>query len=99
MVGWIVWAARAAAAVVVGSVGLLMFLAAVSSDQRTAWTVGLPLAIVGAAVMAWPKRPNAWRSDPPTERQLAYAHDLGIDIPPGVSKGQLSDLISAASGR
>lgn len=99
MVPWLIWAARAAAAVVVGGVGLVMLMAAIASDQRSAWTIGLPLAIVGAAALAWPRRPNAWRRDPPTDRQIAYAHNLGIDIPEGVSKGELSDLISQATGR
>jgi hypothetical protein len=39
---------------------------------------------------------KAWRRDPPTDKQLEYAVKLGIDIPDGCSKGQLSDMISAA---
>lgn len=33
--------------------------------------------------------------DPPTEEQIAYARDLGISIPLGASKEELSDLIGA----
>lgn len=76
-----------------------MLLAAISSDKRSLWTIGLPLAISVAGVLAWPRRPNAWRREPPTERQIAYAIDLGIAIPDGISKGDLSDLISQARGR
>ena len=32
--------------------------------------------------------------DPPTERQLAYAKDLGIEIPTDATKADVSDLIS-----
>lgn len=32
--------------------------------------------------------------EPPTERQLKYAKDLGISIPPNTTKNDLSDLIS-----
>jgi hypothetical protein len=34
-------------------------------------------------------------SEPATERQLAYAKDLGVSVPPGASKDELSDLIEA----
>lgn len=33
--------------------------------------------------------------EPPTERQLAYAKDLGISVPSGASKEEVSDLIGA----
>jgi len=52
--------------------------------------------VLAAAVLSWPRVPKAWRRDPPTEKQLEYALKLGIDIPDGCSKGQLSDMISAA---
>jgi len=34
---------------------------------------------------------------PATERQLAYAADLGIVIPDGISKDEISDLISLST--
>lgn len=34
-------------------------------------------------------------AEPPTERQLAYARDLGISIPADVTKQELSDLVDA----
>lgn len=33
--------------------------------------------------------------EPPTERQLAYAQDLGITVPPGATFDEVSDLIDA----
>ena len=36
--------------------------------------------------------------EPATDRQLTYAKDLGISIPPDVSKADLSDLISLTVG-
>jgi len=55
--------------------------------------------VVAAAVLSWPRIPDAWRRDPPTPRQLEYAAKLGIVVRPGASKGELSDLISQATGR
>lgn len=54
--------------------------------------------IIAAAVLSWPRMPDAWRSDPPTARQVAYATKLGIQVRAGMTKGQISDLISRAAG-
>ena len=54
---------------------------------------------LAAAVLSWPRIPDAWRKDPPTDRQIEYATSLGIAIPEGVSKGELSTMISRAAGR
>ena len=35
------------------------------------------------------------REEDPTEKQLAYAANLGIDIPPGATRMEASDLIAA----
>jgi hypothetical protein len=35
--------------------------------------------------------------DPPTERQISYANDLGITIPRDATKDELSDLISCST--
>lgn len=58
----------------------------------TAW-------LMSAVVLSWPRLPEAWRNDPPTERQLAYATSLGIVVPPGASKGEVSEMISQITGR
>lgn len=55
--------------------------------------------LMASVALSWPSLPDAWRKDPPTQRQLEYAASLGIDVPDGVSKGQLSDMISRAAGR
>jgi len=54
---------------------------------------------LAAAVLSWPRLPDAWRKDPPTDRQIEYATSLGIAIPDGVSKGELSAMISSVTGR
>lgn len=96
MLSGVVYFARAAAALFVVAIGLIMLAATLASKERTAWTVGFSAAFAIAGVLAWPRRPNAWRRDPPTDRQIAFAQDLGIQIPPGISKGEISDLISQA---
>ena len=35
------------------------------------------------------------KANPPTERQLAFSKDLGIDVPPDATSEEVSDLISA----
>jgi hypothetical protein len=55
--------------------------------------------VLAAAVLSWPRIPEAWRKDPPTDRQLEYAASLGIPVPDGISKGQLSDMIKQITGR
>lgn len=55
--------------------------------------------LMASVALSWPRLPDAWRKDPPTQRQLEYAGSLGIDVPAGMSKGQLSDLISQVAGR
>jgi hypothetical protein len=54
---------------------------------------------LAAAVLSWPRLPDAWRKDPPTDRQLEYAASLGIPVAPGLSKGQLSEMIKQVTGR
>jgi hypothetical protein len=56
------------------------------------------LWLVGGA-FSFPRMPNAWRRDRPSEKQLAYAMKLGIDVPDDVSKGELSEMITSVAGR
>jgi hypothetical protein len=99
MSDWFAWAARMAATGVLLGVALLFLLIAAISPEA------LAVGLVGAAVtglagwFTWPRLPNAWRRDPPTQRQLEYAADLGIRVPKRATKGQVSDLISAAKAR
>jgi hypothetical protein len=94
MLAGLIYAARLAACFIVVSVGAI--LAFGSAFAKTSPTPGIIVGglIVAGGVFAWPRRPNAWRHDKPTERQIAYARDLGIPIPRGITKGELSDLIS-----
>lgn len=98
MIAWAIYAARVTAAVFLGFLAAVSAIAAATGD-RVAFMLGTAAVFGVVSFVTWPRRPNAWRRDPPTERQIAYALDLGIPIPPGVSKGQLSDMISQAKGR
>jgi len=92
MLSQIIYLARAAASFSVTAIGLILLVAAAS--KPTAWTIGIAALIAGGGALAWPRRPNSWRSDKPTDRQLAYAKDLGIPLSPDMTKGQVSDLIA-----
>jgi hypothetical protein len=48
----------------------------------------------GLTIYRW-KHFKTWRNDPPSEPQMEYARDLGIHFHPKITKGELSDLISA----
>jgi hypothetical protein len=48
---------------------------------------------------SFPRVPNAWRREQPSQKQLAYAAKLGLDVPADTSKGELSDMISSVVGR
>jgi hypothetical protein len=52
--------------------------------------------VVAGGVLSWPRWPGSWRADAPSEKQIAYAENLGIRIPAGITKGRLSDMIEAA---
>ena len=42
---------------------------------------------------------KSWRADAPSEKQKEFANELGIKFKKGITKGELSDLISAETGR
>ena len=46
-------------------------------------------------VKGYLKRDVRWRGDPPTEKQLGLARILKITVPPGMTKGQVSQAIDA----
>lgn len=99
MFGWIKYLVRVLASV--GLVLLALIFGIMGAFEPKARAIGLGGAAVFAiaGLLSWPRRPNAWRSDPPTDRQLRYAADLGIQVPRRATKGQVSDLISEATGR
>lgn len=95
MVDWIRWCVRASGlAVVIAVTATIVF-----SSLWKGFSFG-PAALGGlvlaSSLLSWPRMPKSWRRDPPTERQLEFATKLGIIIPDGISKGELSDMISAA---
>jgi hypothetical protein len=83
MVDWVRYAVRLTAAVVLVGLALVFVMAAAMGGKSR-------------GVFAWPRRPHAWRNDKPTDKQLAFARDLGIEIPRRITKGELSDLIDQA---
>ena len=92
------YAAKLSAAFFIGCFGLLIFVSSVAGNFNALGAM-FGGVVIAAAWFTWPRRPNAWKLDPPTERQLAYASDLGIDIPAGATKGDVSALITARTGR
>lgn len=91
------WAARAAGSAFVGLFAVSMLIAATTGDGPAIWlTLAIPSAI--GSWFLWPKR-KSWRHDAPSDRQLRYAADLGIRVRKGATKGEVSDLISQATGR
>ena len=96
MILWAKFLVRAVAAFFLGGVGAATLVSSVWAAEGGWLLPSIGGVMLVAGWLSWPKRPNAWRRDPPTERQIAYALDLGIPIPAGVSKGELSDMISQA---
>jgi hypothetical protein len=96
VVEWLKYAVRIVAAVILVCFAAVMLVLAIADPKIR--TFGACSAVVFglAGLFTWPRRPNSWRRDPPTDRQIAYARDLGITIPSGISRGELSDLISEA---
>jgi hypothetical protein len=96
VVEWLKYAVRMFAAVILIGFAAVMLILAVADPKIRTFGAGVAVVFGLAGLFTWPRRPNAWRRDPPTERQVAYALDLGIRVHPGMSKGELSDLISQA---
>lgn len=94
---WLIFSLRCAAAAIMALSGAAMlvmvlfkfdgFVAALSA----LWLVG--------GVFSFPRMPNAWRRDPPSQKQVAYATKLGIDVPSDITKGELSEMITSVVGR
>jgi hypothetical protein len=98
VVDYVRFVVRLVGSLTLGAFGL-MFAAASVGERFNAVGLVLGLFAIAGAWFSWPRRPNAWKADPPTERQLAYAADLGIAVPPGATKGEVSAMISAITGR
>jgi len=98
MLSWAIWLVRSAAAwfLLLLALVLLIFIFA-SKDKLLIGGLAAMFAIAGFFSM--PRMPNAWRRDPPTAKQIKYAESLGIQVVPGMTKGDVSALISQVSGR
>jgi hypothetical protein len=97
---WVVWSVRLFASVVMLLTAVICGVVAATADDKARMAALVTTAVFAiGGLFSWPRRPNAWRRDPPTQRQIAYAQNLGIPIPRGVSKGELSDMISQVTGR
>lgn len=94
-VGYLV---KLSGAFLMGCFGLLVLVSSVAGNFNTLGVIFGGIVLV-ATRLVWPRRPNAWRSDPPTEKQLSYAANLGITVPPGATKGEVSAMITAVTGR
>lgn len=94
---FIVYAVRAAGlAVAIGVSAVLACIAPFSAPKN--WIVAevAALVVLAGGVLSWPRMPGSWRGEPPSDKQIAYAQNLGIRIPDGITKGRLSDMIEAA---
>jgi len=99
MFGALVYIARVWVCLAVAVTSLLFFVVGVSSRPINFPTVTVCVVFFLGSVLSWPRRKDKWRKDPPTQKQLAYAESLGLVIPLGASKGEVSDMISSVTGR
>lgn len=84
--------------VVLGIAAVAMFV----DDQHGVAVFQSILAVVFFIVgKGWLRSKNdlSWRNDPATEKQKSFADDLGIKYRKNITKGELSDLISEATGK
>lgn len=96
MVAWILYAVRLLAAIVLLFVAATFLIIAATDPESRYTLLGMGFVFAVAGAFSWPRRPNAWRGDKPTQRQIAYARDLGIQVPRRTTKGELSDMIELA---
>ena len=92
-----IWLVRCAAAATMLLSGVALMLMVLFKFSGAVAALGL-LWLVGGA-FSFPRMPNAWRRDAPSEKQVAYAMKLGIDVYPDTTKGELSEMISRVTGR
>ena len=94
---WAIFCVRAAAAAFLFLSGAALLVMVVFKFSGVVAAISA-LWLFGGA-FSFPRMPNAWRRDRPSEKQLAYAMKLGIDVPDDVSKGELSEMITSVAGR
>ena len=82
-----------------GSVG--MWMAAAKEARAGAIfmdVIGLVLVWAGRKLTQTRNRDGHWRADPASNKQKSFTRELGIKFHSGISKGELSDRISKATG-
>lgn len=99
MVGWVVSIVRVSVGLAFGITGFFVSVIGLVDRPVNAVVAVIGVGMILGGVLLWPRSKDRWRKDPPTQKQLAYAASLGIAIPNGASKGQVSDLISQVTGR
>ena len=97
MKSWIIWSIRAAAASIMFLTGVTTLFALLMKFDAAVASLGALFLFGGA--FSFPRIPNAWKREPPSQKQIAYAEKLGIDVPDGINKGDLSAMISSVVGR
>ena len=98
MVTWAIWLVRSAAAwFMLATAAVLLIFLTTTTDKALIGGMAALFALAG--YFSLPRIPNAWKRDPPTSKQIAYAEKLGIQVVPGMSKGDVSELISQVVGR
>ena len=86
-------------------IGVCLAVGAISSHLAghtgAMWFMGLTSLVFGWTGLKWlhGQTDTTWRSDPATAKQKSFADELGIRYPKNISKGDLSDLISEATGK
>lgn len=99
MFSWLIYVVRLIAAISMLLTAGVLALISFDVGQQNALSYGTAAIMGLAGFFCWPKRPNAWRSEKPSQKQLAYAESLGIVVPRRATKGEVSDMISAITGR
>jgi hypothetical protein len=97
MKSWIIWGVRAAAASIMFLTGVAALFTVLMKFNSAA--AGLAVLFLFGGAFSFPRIPNAWKREPPSQKQIAYAEKLGIDVPDGINKGDLSAMISSVVGR
>ena len=92
-----IWLVRSIAAFIMFGSGLVMLGMVLFKFNGLVTAISV-LWLVGGA-FSFPRMPNAWRRDPPSQKQVAYATKLGIDVPHDVTKGELSQMITSVVGK
>ncbi len=99
MLSLLVWLVRVFSSTVLILAGLTLLVFGLADEKSRGILLGCAATFGVVGGFLWPRRKASWRDGPPSEKQISFASDLGIQIPRGVTKGELSDMISQVTGR